>query len=60
MRIVIACLSFVALLFPAPAMAKHSSSFWNRGGESCIAGRLPPAQRWRGASVRCVRAALAD
>lgn len=58
MRVLIASLMFVALLIPAPAVAKQASAFWKRGGESCVAGRLAPAQRWRGASVRCVRQPL--
>ncbi len=59
MRMLIASALLFSLLIPAPAMAKHRDPLLTRGGQSCVAGRLPPAQRWRGASVRCVRAKLA-
>ncbi len=59
MRSLIAFSLFVTLLAPVPVMAKNHAPSFSRGGESCIAGRHPPAQRWRGAAVRCVRASLA-
>lgn len=59
MRNLMACALFLTLLLPAPVLAKSREPLLTRGGQSCVAGRLPPAQRWRGASVRCVRASLA-
>lgn len=59
MRRLLACTMFLALLVPAPVMAKHTKPLLTHGGESCVKGRLPPAQRWRGASVRCVPSPLA-
>lgn len=56
MRMFLAFALLFSLLIPAPAMAKHRAPLLTSAGKSCVAGRLPPAQRWRGASVRCVRA----
>lgn len=49
----LASLLIAAALSGAPAAQPHTTAVL-KGGETCVAARLNPAQRWRDAAIRCV------